>query len=144
MWACQQPWRVLNHKNGETEKYSPSAQNYSRIRRPDQIGRLAAAGSPGCIELAQSGHSQALAYHHRPNQTGPGGAEVKQSCRNCQWLGTNGRKSIRKGFSYPCLAHIPMPDLPDSITQAYMFKWPPARSWMEPDSGIDCPAWKRK
>lgn len=68
------------------------------------------------------------------------------TCRNCQFLGVTpnaaGKRVVRKGYAYPCTVPVEMPPLPDSITKAYGFHWPPSRSHVEPDDGANCPTFQ--
>lgn len=64
-----------------------------------------------------------------------------QSCRNCAHYGGSGR--VTKNDVYPCLAPVPdvVPMLPLSVSCAYGFDWPPAKSYMGPNDGAGCPTW---
>jgi hypothetical protein len=70
------------------------------------------------------------------------------TCRTCQFLLVEpdraGRIKPRAKNAYKCIAHVPMPTLPVSVTKHYDFKWPPARSYMSPDDGNDCPLYKSR
>ena len=70
------------------------------------------------------------------------------SCRTCVHLDVLPNKAgkivPRKGRMYPCRA--PIPDLkslglPQSVTGAYRFQWPPHTVRMEPDDDQNCPTY---
>ncbi len=69
-------------------------------------------------------------------------------CRNCAYMrvvpNAKGQIRPRKGERYLCIAPIPnIKDLylPSSITEAYDFRWPPARTRVDPEDGENCPMW---
>jgi hypothetical protein len=74
---------------------------------------------------------------------------AKQSCRSCKFLDVmpdkSGKRVPRAVNAYSCLAAAqPVADMhfPDSITRAYGFRWPPSKTHMQPDQGVDCPAYE--
>jgi hypothetical protein len=73
---------------------------------------------------------------------------TSKSCKSCRFLGVHadarGRITVRAQSAYECLVLVPQPALPASMTQAYGFRWPPAKSYMTGDSGRECPTWERR
>ena len=69
-----------------------------------------------------------------------------KSCKTCRFLAVHpdarGRIVVRQKNAYECLAIVPQPDLPDSITKAYGFRWPPSKTYMTGDRGTECPTWE--
>lgn len=69
------------------------------------------------------------------------------TCRTCVHLDVlpnkDGKIIPRRGQAYVCLfaEGFEMPPLPDSITQAYGFKWPPRSTRVEPMDGENCPTY---
>jgi hypothetical protein len=61
------------------------------------------------------------------------------ACKTCKFLDVPpdriGRIRPQKRYSYRCVAEIPAPVLPDSVTKAHGFKWPPERTWMAIEQG---------
>jgi len=68
------------------------------------------------------------------------------TCRTCKHLfvpnDKAGRRVVRKDNSYECTVKVVMPLLPESVTGACGFKWPPSRSWMSGNQGENCPKWE--
>jgi hypothetical protein len=66
-----------------------------------------------------------------------------QRCRDCRFLDVKpnaaGRRVVGRDRTYNCTAPIPEPELPDSVTSAFGWRWPPARSRMVGDDGAGCP-----
>ena len=71
-----------------------------------------------------------------------------QSCKTCLFLGVhpdaNGRIVVRAKNAYECLVVVQQPALPESMTRAYGYRWPPAKSYMTGDSGRECPTWEQR
>ena len=71
-----------------------------------------------------------------------------RSCKSCRFLGVHpdarGRINVRARNVYECLVQVPEPVLPESMTRAYGFRWPPAKSYMTGDSGRECPTWEQR
>jgi len=71
------------------------------------------------------------------------------SCRDCVFLARPkpdkaGRVVFRKDGAYRCLCVPHLPVLPDSMTLAYDFKWPPSQKYMAAEDGKDCPCFRPK
>lgn len=80
---------------------------------------------------------------------------AQQSCRTCRHLDVpprkDGKRIARVDIAYRCLAPIPRPAWPDSVTKAYGFNWPDdpnarfsGRVYVQPDQGAECPTWEPK
>ena len=71
-----------------------------------------------------------------------------RSCKTCRFLAVHpdarGRIVVRARNAYECRAIVPMPLLPDSVTRAHDFRWPPGRSYMTGDGGTLCPTWEQR
>ena len=71
-----------------------------------------------------------------------------KTCKTCRFLevapDAGGRIVVRARNVYPCTAAVPMPALPESVTRAYGFKWPPTKSYMTGDRGANCPTWEAR
>jgi hypothetical protein len=69
-------------------------------------------------------------------------------CKTCRFLGVNpdakGRIVVRARNAYECLVVVPQPALPESMTRAYGYRWPLAKSYMTGDSGRECPTWEQR
>lgn len=69
-------------------------------------------------------------------------------CKSCRFLAVHpdarGRIVVRADRSYECIVTIPMQLLPDSVTKAYGFRWPMARTYMSGESGTLCPTWEAR
>jgi hypothetical protein len=73
----------------------------------------------------------------------------KQSCGTCKWLRVapdkDGKIRVRKNLTYRCDCPVLLLSaLPDCVTKAYDFYWPPHRIWISPNSGKTCPTFERK
>lgn len=71
------------------------------------------------------------------------------TCGTCRYLfmhaDRDGVTRVRRDWIYRCDAPVlEISDLPDSVTGAFGFNWPPRRTRMTPDDGIDCPAYEEK
>lgn len=72
-------------------------------------------------------------------------SKQQQSCRTCAYYKTEGTKRILRGDAFPCGApETPMPNFPASVLGKFGFSWPPHRSYMTPDEGVDCPVYVSK
>jgi len=71
-----------------------------------------------------------------------------RSCKSCRFLRVHpdarGRITVRADRVYECLVQVPQPALPDSMTRAFGYRWPPAKSYMRGDDGRECPTWEKK
>lgn len=71
-----------------------------------------------------------------------------RSCKTCRFLNVPpdaaGRIVVRKDEAYQCMAVVPVPLLPDSVTTAYTFRWPLPRSYMTGEQGTLCPTWDQR
>lgn len=69
-----------------------------------------------------------------------------RSCRTCRFLAVMpnaaGKRVPRKGNTYCCNVTVPDVLLPDCITKAYKYSWPPPRTRVEPDDGAACPFYR--
>ena len=65
------------------------------------------------------------------------------NCKTCRWLDVapdkSGKVVVRSAKAYQCKVEVPMPVLPASITNAYGFSWPPAKTRMSRNDGQNCP-----
>lgn len=70
------------------------------------------------------------------------------TCRTCKHLKVEpdaaGRIIPRKGKAYECNVEIPCPTVPESVTKSLQWKWPPAKKWMEPRDGENCPTYAKR
>jgi hypothetical protein len=72
------------------------------------------------------------------------------SCKTCKYFDVppdkDGKARIRKGNAYRCTAPMPeCPPLPVCVSlEPWGFKWPPAKSWVTPDMGTDCPVYEQR
>ena len=70
----------------------------------------------------------------------------KQRCKSCKHLKValdrNGRRVVRKHYTYECDAPIPQVTLPESVTRSWGFIWPPDKQRMDGESGEHCPAYE--
>ncbi len=68
------------------------------------------------------------------------------TCRTCKFLDVPldkaGRRRPYKNLAYPCTYEIPYPVLPDAVTRHFGFHWPPARTYMSPRYGANCPCYE--
>jgi hypothetical protein len=66
------------------------------------------------------------------------------TCKKCRFLDVApdalGRRKPRRDKMYRCTAPVEEPSLPQSVTKAYGYKWPPSRKFMGPDDGDGCPS----
>lgn len=71
-----------------------------------------------------------------------------KSCKTCRFLGVHpdarGRIVVRAGYAYECLVVVPEPALPDSVKNAYEYRWPPAKSYMSGGDGTECATWEKR
>lgn len=70
---------------------------------------------------------------------------MTQRCGTCEFYGA--LPPIRKDHVYPCNYVVPVPTLPDSVTEDYSFRrrakvFPKVQ--MSPDDGTTCPCYKPK
>ena len=67
-------------------------------------------------------------------------------CKTCKHLKVepdkSGRRVVRAANAYICTFRPPMPLMPDSITKAYGFHWPPDHRFMQGNEGRECQTWE--
>lgn len=72
----------------------------------------------------------------------------KQSCKTCKFLNVRpdalGRIVVRAANTYQCTAPLPMPPLPESVTKAWGFEWPPRKRNVTGKDGQQCPTWEKR
>lgn len=70
------------------------------------------------------------------------------TCRTCKFLDvkphSDGVVRPRYDYIYECIAPIPEPTLPPSITRYPGWSWPPNRMYMTPNDGEDCPLYQKR
>ncbi len=72
-------------------------------------------------------------------------ARSERCCKTCRHLNVglyaDGRRVVVAGRAYQCSAPLPDVSLPECMTKAYGFEWPPRRAFMTGSDGKSCPAW---
>lgn len=70
------------------------------------------------------------------------------TCGTCKWLQTTPDSFTPTGrlkkTPYGCAAPVPQPVLPDSVTGAHSFRWPPFRRAVWANEGVTCPTWETR
>ena len=70
------------------------------------------------------------------------------TCRTCKWLDVrpdkDGKRRVRKNNGYRCIVQVAAPKWPDSVTKAHGYYYSPARTFMSPDEGENCPTKEKR
>ena len=73
---------------------------------------------------------------------------MKQECFTCKWWDRKPnweKERITHKYARKCLFPAPeLPVLPEAVTRAYSWHWPPHRNYVDGTAGINCPCWERR